>query len=55
MGKQRGLLVSGSCLFVFHHTHIHIQDLMSPIAFNKKLPTCEGYCEENGDQIINGA
>lgn len=52
MGKQGRLLVSGSwCLFVF--TYIHIQDLMSLILFNKKLATCEGYCEEHGDQMLN--
>lgn len=49
----RDSLVPVFCFLLFHHTYIHIQDLMSLISFNKKLATYEEYCEENGDQMIN--
>lgn len=38
---------------LFYHTHIHIQDSMSLIPYNKYLAACEEYWEENGDQMIN--
>lgn len=41
------------CLFCFFIIYIHVQDLMSLIPLNKKLATCEGYWEQNGDQMIN--